>query len=243
MYQAVVAYFLLQESMKCVFSCTTACVLLFQMPSGIQGATIGFEDLTTRDTFLSLGILNSYQGFEWGYGLEGGIGGPDGRTFIDNSNGWASATTANPALAPAPSGINGTSYAWNAFAPESLWIDFRTPTTFNSADFAVLSPGYGANASIIQLFAYDASDVLLGTSNVLSISDTMQTLTADFVDIRYLEIRTNDHNHFTVDNLRINESVTPSPVPDAGHSATLLTIAIGSLVWLHRRCVTSSAYC
>jgi hypothetical protein len=233
------------KGMKGVFYFTTACVLLFQIPPNLPCATIGFEDLTTRATFLSLGILNSYEGFEWGYGDDAGIGGTFGRTFVDDSNGWASATTSNPALAPVPSGISGTSYAWNSNAMQSLWIDFKTPTTFNSADFAILaSGGYAFNSSTIQLFGYDASDVLLATTGILTLSDTMQTLRADFVGIRYLEIRANpDSTHFSVDSLRINESIPPSPVPDACPSAMLLTIAIGSLAWLHRRCVTSSAYC
>jgi hypothetical protein len=40
----------------------------------------------------------------------------------------------------------------------------------------------------------------------------MQRLEADFVGIRYLEIRTNGHVHFSVDNLWINDPVPPTAV-------------------------------
>ncbi len=38
-----------------------------------RAITLTFDDLTTRDTFVSLGIESTYQGFEWGYSIAGGL--------------------------------------------------------------------------------------------------------------------------------------------------------------------------
>jgi hypothetical protein len=51
------------------------------------------------------------------------------------------------------------------FAPENM-DRLQDADDFPLGRLCGSESGYGANASIIQLFAYDASDVLLGTSNV-----------------------------------------------------------------------------
>src|SRR5688500_4778182 len=92
-----------------------------------RAQVIGFEDITTRNSFLALGIIDSYRGYEWGYGLTGGLA---NRTFVNPTGvpyGWGSATATSEAVVgrPEPMGLAGTSYAWNFAGPQSLWIDFR----------------------------------------------------------------------------------------------------------------------
>lgn len=77
-------------------------VVVSSLVASANATLIGFEDLTTRNNFTAFGIVDSYQGYEWGYGLSGGVA---SRTFVNTAKGWASATVAAPAINPAPSGI------------------------------------------------------------------------------------------------------------------------------------------
>jgi len=128
----------------------TFALLLFS--TNINATVIDFEDLTTRNNFTALNIADSYQGYEWGYGTSAGI---PGRTWVNSSTGWASATASSEAVNPEPGNLGGSSYAWNWNGAQSLWIDFRTATDFLSGNFAFLSSNYGYNASSVQLFGYD----------------------------------------------------------------------------------------
>ncbi len=67
--------------------------LSFLAPIQAGATVIGFEDLTTRNNFTALGIVDSYQGYEWGYGSAGGVG---ARTFVNTDTGWAHILTHNP---------------------------------------------------------------------------------------------------------------------------------------------------
>jgi hypothetical protein len=199
---------------------TVTLAIVLGVFSNSHASVIGFEDLLTRNNFSALGIVNTYQGYEWGYGFGSGVA---SRTFIDDSTGWASATVSSPALAPAPGGMGGTSYAWNWNGPQSLWIDFRTPTDLTSVALAVLSSPYINNASTVQLFGYDATSNLVDTSAVLALTSTFQTLAANFSAINYLEIRANSNlRWFSVDNVIVSESVSSVPEP-----ATLFLVGSG----------------
>ena len=179
---------------------------------------IDFEDLTTRNNFNALGIIDTYQGFEWGFGTSPGVA---GRTFVNTSIGWASATVTDPGVAPAPTGVGGESYAWNWGGPQSLWIDFKSPTNFIGGDFAVLSSTFGSNASTLQLFTYDSTDKLVGASAILNLTDTFQSLSANFTNVRYLELRANTQTAwFSIDNLVVDQAQVPEPT-------TLVLMALG----------------
>ena len=188
-----------------------------------NASIIDFEDLTTRNNFNALGVIDNYQGFEWGYGTSAGLG---GRTFTNTSTGWASATSSQEAVAPEPNNLGGSSYAWNWNGAQSLWIDFRSLTNFSGGDFAILSSAYGGNASTVQLFGYDAVDSLVGASSILNLNDTFTTLSANFSDIQYLEIRANSNGKwFSIDNLVIDESVS---VPEPA-SIALLSLGLAGI--------------
>lgn len=188
---------------------TLGVALMLFAPLHASATVIGFEDLTTRNNFTALGIADNYQGFEWGYGHSAGV---SGRTFVNNTTGWASATVTNTALGAAPSGTSGSSYAWNWNGPQSLWIDFRGLTDVTSVNVATLSSGYSLNASSIQLFGYDASSTLIDSSDLLNLSDAFQTLTANFSSVTFLEIRANANSQwFSIDDLVINENSVPEP--------------------------------
>lgn len=183
--------------------------LCFLVSSSVFATVIDFEDLTTRNNFNSLGIVDSYLGFEWGYGNSAGV---TGRTFSNTSTGWASHTITNTASGPMPSGISGSSAAWNWNGPQSLWIDFKSEIDFTSGLFSVLGTTYSVNASTVQLFGYDSTDTLVGSSSVLGLTNAFQLLTANFNDIQFLEIRANaDGQWFSVDRLVINKSNVPEP--------------------------------
>jgi hypothetical protein len=188
---------------------TLTAISLSMVGNKASAAVIGFEDLNTRSSFNDLGIIDNYQGYEWGYGNTAGVA---GRTFVNANTGWASATSSSPVIAP-PSNLGGNSYAWTFNGPQSLWIDFKSPTTFNGGDFAVLSSTYSSNASSLTLFGYDAASNLTDSSSTLSLTNTFQTLNTNFQDIQYLEIRSNsDSRWFSVDNLRVGEATSvPEP--------------------------------
>jgi hypothetical protein len=209
---------------------TILCVLsLLLAAKNGDAQTVTFEDLTTRDTFAGLGIENTYSGFQWGYGYFPGFG--DAKFGVLDGTGWASATVSNPALSPAPAGVGGNSYAWNSFGPQNLWIDFEVPVDFVSGDFSTLSPGYSHNGSTVQLFGYSSTGVLLASSPVSNLGDSMQTLTANLNGIKYLEISSagplNSSEYFSVDNLVVKPSST---VPDSGSVFLLVGCAFAALV-------------
>jgi hypothetical protein len=187
-----------------------------------RASVITFDDLTTRNNFVGLGIASTYQGFHWGYSQNGGIAGAVVPSTVDT--GWASATVANPAIFPAPTPVSGNSYAWNWNGPESLVVDFLTPHDVTGAYFATLSSAYGSNASTIQMFGYGPTDNLLATSGILNLTNSFQFLSANFSGVTELEIRANGpFSWFSVDNLEVS-SASPTPEP-----ATISLLAAGFL--------------
>ncbi len=207
--------------MKCGIAGLIPVVLLASLPA--LGATITFEDLTTRSSFYSLGISNSYQGYVWSPFLNGSA---------ISDTGWASATVASPAVAPAPTPVSGTSYAWNWNGPQSLFIQFGGATDFTSAYLATLSSAYQDSASTVQLFGYDALDSQVAAGPVLRLTDSFQLYSANFSQIHKVEFRADSASRwFSIDDITLDAN---SQVPEPG-SAFLLLLGGLALVAIGRR--------
>jgi hypothetical protein len=187
-----------------------------------NAGVISFEGLGQRENFNLLGIRSGYQGYDWGFGTGPGVANVN---FQDQSiqqglTGWATVDTSMLGGevhfgSPPPSGIDGTSFAWNWNGPQSLWIDFRSPTNFVSGDFAFVNGvSFPDDAATVQLFGYDAASVLTAASLPLPLTATFQTLSANFTGITFLEIRANaDQRWFGVDKLVIESDVATVPEP------------------------------
>ncbi|MCP4785469.1 MAG: hypothetical protein GY903_08820 [Fuerstiella sp.] len=170
--------------------------------------SITFDDLTERKTFYVQGISSTYHGFEWGHSRSSDLASPvipSTSVYWD----WASATVNDAAYMPGPTPVSGDSYAWNSGGPQSLFIDFLSPTAVVSANFATLSSKYSSNASTIQMFGYDASNNQVGESSSLNLTNDFQQLNAGFTNVRTLEIRANDAaKWFSIDDLILNSRLT-----------------------------------
>lgn len=104
-----------------------AALATFAVAAPAQAVVIGFEDVdapgsnVNEASLSSLGIVNSYQGYEWGYGNTGGWA---DRTFVDAIAGWGASTVAMPGTmhvsAPAPTGVTGDVHAWSFYGVQSL---------------------------------------------------------------------------------------------------------------------------
>ena len=174
-----------------------------------SATVIDFEDLQNRNNFGDTGWNNwdTYQGYIWGWGSTGGVA---GRTFDGADTGWASGTVTNPAYPPAPGNMSGTAYAWTWNGPQSLWINFQAATDVTSVDLATLGPQYWSNSLTVQLFGYDASNNLIGSTSVFALTDSFQTFLAGLSGVTYLELRSDRNSSwFSVDNLTVNENAVP----------------------------------
>jgi PEP-CTERM motif len=211
--------------------------LCFSAFTTAKAQIIDFEDLTTRNSFLALGIIDTYRGYEWGYGLTGGLA---NRTFVNPTGapfGWGSATAASEAVlgSPEPLGLGGTSYAWNFTGPQSLWIDFRSNVDFLQGSFAYGSLGYAFNSSSVQLFGYNTTNTLVGSSAVLTLTDTFTALQAGFTDIRYLEIRGSAFfTVFSIDNLTFGRAPVAA-VPEPSTYGLIGSALLVGVIALRRR--------
>jgi len=203
-----------------------------------QAAVIGFEDIATpgsnvnEASFFGLGIVNSYQGYEWGYGNSGGW---NNRDFVDSVAGWGASTVAMPGTmhvpAPAPTGVTGNVYAWNFFGKQSLWIDFKGEANVNAVDVAGLAGGSGwvLNSNSLQLFGYDELGNQLFSSAVIPLTTTMQQINVGFTGISFFELRADRNlSWFSVDQLDV------SPVP-APATPGLMALGLLGVATLRRR--------
>ena len=124
------------------------------------------------------------------------------------------------------------SYAWNWNGPQSLWIDFRTLKNFGGGDFAWLGPTFGANASSLQIFGYDAAMSLTGATSSFILSSNMTPIVASLTSIRFLEIRSNSNGRwFSADNLIVNETPLPAALPLFGTGLGIM----GLVSWWRKR--------
>ncbi len=105
----------------------------------------------------------------------------------------------------------GNAYAWTANGPQSLWINFGGPINFASGRFSILSTDHYANASTVTLYGYDAADNLTATSATLPLTVAMQTLTANFSGVHFLEVRSDaNEKWFAIDDLVVNAIPEPA---------------------------------
>lgn len=197
-----------------------------------EGATITFDDLTTRKSFMELGIDGNYQGFEWGFstspGLSEAIIPSSSSTLSGSGTGWASASVADPAVYPAPTPVSGDSYAWNWNGPQSLFVNFLSPQDVSGAYFAILSTDFSLNASSVQMFGYDELGNPLSSSSVLNLTDSFQHLAANFSGVTFLEIRSDQNERwFSIDNLEVNGVAVPEPSSIVLMNGLFVLVGIG----------------
>lgn len=198
-----------------------------------QAVVIGFEDVATpgsnvnEASFSSLGIVNTYEGYEWGYGNTGGWA---NRNFVDAIAGWGASTVALPGTmhvpAPAPTGVTGNVYAWSFYGVQSLWIDFKGEANVNAVDVAGLAGGAGwvLNSNTLQLFGYDELGNQLFSSAIIPLTTTMQNINVGFTGISFFELRSDRYiSWFAVDQLDI--SAVPAPATPGLMALGLLGIA------------------
>lgn len=99
---------------------------------------------------------------------------------------------------------------------QSLWIDFRRPSTVESIDVAWIAFNYWYNANSVQIFGYDDHDRLVGETTPVTLSKNFETTGALMFGVRYLEIRADrQFGWFGVDNLIVHTPPATVPVPGA----------------------------
>lgn len=195
----------------------------FHVQTAIAGS-IGFEELTSRNNFGSLGIANTYLGFNWGYSFSGDLG----SAIWGNSQqgqGWASATQTQSVTGVNPGNINGQSYAWNWSGTQNLFIDFKSLYNVSSIEFAKISPTYPFNASSINVKAYDASGNLISQSLFNGLTDSFVTHNYNISGAQYLQIQANPGSQwFAIDNIQLNQQTNINNVPEP---ASIVLLALG----------------
>jgi hypothetical protein len=212
-----------------------AALAAFAVAAPAQAVIIGFEDVPTpgsyvdEASFASMGIVNDYQGFEWGYGITGGWA---NRTFVDSIAGWGASTVAVPGTvhvpAPAPTGVTGNVYAWSFYGVQSLWIDFKGEANVNAVDVAGLAGGSGweLNSDSLQLFGYDEVGNQLFASAIIPLTTTMQSINLGFTGISFFEMRSDRSvSWFSLDQL----DVSPVPAPATPGLTALGLLGIATL--------------
>ena len=196
--------------MKLLFTATVALTLL---AGAAQAATVGFEGLTGTgsNSFNGLGINTTYQGYTWS----------------------AANSAQTPALWGAAQGPlgglsahSGTGFAWTFNGGQSMFIDFGAST--NVVDVYVAGQFAGNDATSVQLFGYNASNVLVSQTGVTSLAvGQWSQVTANLNGIFRLEFRSNAPTRwFGIDDLQVTAGTT---VPEPS-SLALVALAGLSLV-------------
>ena len=169
------------------------------MPS--YSTIIGFEGLTANsDSFANLGIKNTYFGHQW---------------TASNSNQQPTEWGAAELLSDNVNAFAGSGYAWTFNGAQSMFIDFGTAQNVNG----VMAAGQfaGSNASTLQMFGYDSSNNLIGSSGTLNLAlgqwQFLSGGTLAGLAVSRLELRSDAPTKwFALDNLDIN-NVAQVPAP------------------------------
>jgi hypothetical protein len=200
--------------MKALLLATAAAILLHAQGAQAAPTVIGFDDLPGRVNFANSGINTSYAGFTWGYSFSGFSGAVLGSTI---ATGWASASTSDRINTETWVPVSGSGYAWTWDGPRSLFIDFGSTRRVLGGWFAA---GLGSSSSIaasntVQMFGYDGTGNVVGTSSILNLSLTeFRELQTNFSGVRFLEIRSDrSGSWFGVDSITIDADAAPVPEP------------------------------
>lgn len=219
--------------MKKVLIVFSAMVILVFGSIGIASAiVVNFDDIImsstfggTRDHFENLGIQNTYAGLQW----------PNNTSnFGDNVARWAVVGNSDSQFSTVGA-YSGSQAGWNFNDGTSMSIIFPYAVDVSGAFFNVFMAGQGWGADTVQFLGYNASNVLVGSSSVLSLDDVSnapawQWLSAGLNGITHLEIvATQDLTEWSsgdawwaIDDLTYSPSAVPEP-------STLILLASGLL--------------
>lgn len=195
----------------------TLAIAALMAAGAAQAGIIGFEGLTaSSESFTNLGIANTYEGYSW------------------SSTGSAQQPTAWGAVTGNFGGLSahgGSSYAWTFNGGQSMFVDFGAST--DVVDVFVAGQFGGYSAASVQLFGYDAADVLTSQSVVTNLAvGQWSHVVANLNGIHKLEFRSDAATRwFGIDDLQVNPGGT---VPEPSTLA-LVSLAVLGVVTAGRR--------
>ena len=164
-----------------------------------HAAVIDFDDLNADATLTSMDDFNPYGGVDW--------------------NKWYLGDTAVDGYGNAAH--SGSNYVMNGYGVDALEVSRPGGLNFNGAWFAAPAIN-GAQASWINISAYDLADQLIGTSGNIAIDATYRWVSAPFANAARIVV-TRDDGFFAMDDVELS---APGKVPEPGSWSLLVAAAL-----------------
>lgn len=184
------------------------CALAMLIAGSANAAVLTFDSITLGGNYVTIGSTGQtvHQGFTF-----------DSRWYVGNTSQGSYEGAAHSARNYLSNGSNVT----------NLTVSHATDFTFNGAWFA--TPTHSSPAEWINITAYGAGNVLIGSTGNVAINTTEQWVAANFANVRSLNITRGD-GWFTMDDFTYNGAEVPEPA-----SMALFGLGILGLVASRRR--------